>query len=101
MNNNIAIQLFEGNRIRIVWDAEAEKYWFSIVDVVQALTESTDGRKYWNKLKQRLKAEGNESVTNCHQLKLPSSDGKITKPMSLIWNKSCVSVTADIQIDTI
>lgn len=76
MNDNIAIQLFEGNKIRIVWDAEAEKYWFSIVDVVQVLTESTDGRKYWNKLKQRLKAEGNESVTNCHQLKLPSSDGK-------------------------
>ena len=76
MNDNIAIQLFEGNQIRIVWDAEAEKYWFSIVDVVQALTESVDGRKYWNKLKQRLKAEGNESVTNCHQLKLPSSDGK-------------------------
>ena len=76
MNDNIAIQLFEGNKIRIVWDAEAEKYWFSIVDVVQVLTESTDGRKYWNKLKQRLKVEGNESVTNCHQLKLPSSDGK-------------------------
>ena len=76
MNDNISIQLFEGNKIRIVWDAEAEKYWFSIVDVVQVLTESADGRKYWNKLKQRLKAEGNESVTNCHQLKLPSSDGK-------------------------
>ena len=48
---------------------------FSIVDVVKVLSESADGRKYWNKLKQRLKAEGNESVTNCHQLKLPSSDG--------------------------
>ena len=76
MNDNIAIQLFEGNQIRIVWDAEAEKYWFSIVDVVQVLTESADGRKYWNKLKQRLKAEGNESVTNCHQLKLQAADGK-------------------------
>ena len=52
MNDNMAIQLFEGNKIRIVWDAEAEKYWFSIVDVVQVLTESADGRKYWNKLKQ-------------------------------------------------
>ena len=70
MNDNIAIQLFEGNQIRIVWDAEAEKYWFSIVDVVQVLTESVDGRKYWNKLKQRLVEEGNETVTNCHQLKL-------------------------------
>ena len=76
MNDNIAIQLFEGNQIRIVWDAEAEKYWFSIVDVVQVLTESVDGRKYWNKLKQRLVEEGNETVTNCHQLKLPAADGK-------------------------
>ena len=72
----LAIQLFENKQIRVVWDAEKEKYYFSIVDVVQVLTESVDGRKYWNKLKQRLKAEGNESVTNCHQLKLPASDGK-------------------------
>ena len=76
MNDNIAIQLFEGKQVRVVWDAENEKYWFSIVDVVQVLTDSADGRKYWNKLKQRLVAEGNESVTNCHQLKLPASDGK-------------------------
>ena len=76
MDDNIAIQLFEGNKIRIVWDVEAEKYWFSIVDVVQVLTDSTDGRKYWNKLKQRLVEEGNETVTNCHQLKLPAADGK-------------------------
>lgn len=76
MENNLAIQLFENKQIRVVWDAEKEKYYFSIVDVVQVLTESVDGRKYWNKLKQRLKAEGNESVTNCHQLKLPASDGK-------------------------
>ena len=72
----LAIQLFENKQIRVVWDAEKEKYYFSVVDVVQVLTESVDGRKYWNKLKQRLKAEGNESVTNCHQLKLPASDGK-------------------------
>ena len=76
MNDNIAIQLFEGKQVRVVWDAELAKYWFSIVDVVQVLTDSADGRKYWNKLKQRLVAEGNESVTNCHQLKLPASDGK-------------------------
>ena len=76
MDNQFAIQLFEQQQVRIVWDAEAEKYYFSIVDVVQILTDSADGRKYWNKLKQRLKAEGNESVTNCHQLKLPASDGK-------------------------
>ena len=79
MDNNFAVQLFEGSRIRVVWDAEAEKYWFSIVDVVQVLTESVDGRKYWNKLKQRLSEEGSELVTNCHQLKLPASDGKSYK----------------------
>ena len=76
MDNQFAIQLFEQQQVRIVWDAEVEKYYFSIVDVVQILTDSADGRKYWNKLKQRLKEEGNESVTNCHQLKLPAADGK-------------------------
>ena len=69
MNDNFAIQLFEGKKVRIVWDEEQEKYYFSVVDIVQVLTDSADGRKYWNKLKQRLKEEGNESVTNCHQLK--------------------------------
>jgi len=68
----LAIQLFENKQIRIVWDAEKEKYYFSIVDVVQVLTESVDGRKYWNKLKQRLKVEGNESVTIRHQLNVPN-----------------------------
>ncbi|MBP5504030.1 MAG: hypothetical protein J6Y24_14700 [Bacteroidales bacterium] len=77
MEQNIAIQLFENHKIRVVWDAEKDKYFFSIVDVIQVLTESTDGRKYWNKLKQRLKAEGNETVTNCHQLKLPAEDNKM------------------------
>ena len=76
MEQNLAIQLFENKQVRIVWDAEKEKYYFSIVDIIQVLTDSADGRKYWNKLKQRLKAEGNESVTNCHQLKLPAADGK-------------------------
>ena len=76
MEQNFAIQMFENQKIRVVWDPDAEKYYFSIVDVIQALTDSTDGRKYWNKLKQRLKMEGNETVTNCHQLKLPAADGK-------------------------
>ena len=57
-------------------NAELFAYVISVVDIVQVLTESADGRKYWNKLKQRLLEEGNETVTNCHQLKLPSSDGK-------------------------
>ncbi|MBQ2291436.1 MAG: hypothetical protein II248_04685 [Paludibacteraceae bacterium] len=76
MDNNFAIQLFEDRQVRIVWDAEAEKYYFSIVDVVQILTESTDATAYWRKLKQRLKAEGNETVTSCHALKMPAADGK-------------------------
>ena len=70
------INFFEGKQIRAKWDAALEKYWFSIVDVVAVLTESVDGRKYWNKLKQRLREEGNETVTNCHQLKMPAADGK-------------------------
>ena len=69
MNDNFAIQLFEGKKVRIVWDAEQEKYYFSVVDIVQALTESADARTYWKVLKNRLKKEGNESVTNCNQLK--------------------------------
>ena len=77
-----SIQLFDNKRIRTQWDAEKEKWYFSVVDIVEVLTGSVDyqtARKYWNKLKQRLREEGNESVTNCHQLKLPASDGKYYK----------------------
>lgn len=79
MNDNFAIQLFENKQIRVVWDAEKEKYYFSVVDIVRVLTESADyqtARKYWKVLKGRLLKEGNESVTNCYQLKLPAADGK-------------------------
>ena len=69
-------KIFKNETIRTVWDKETEKYYISVVDIVSAISESKDGRKYWNKLKQRLKEEGNESVTKCHQLKLKSSDGK-------------------------
>ena len=69
-------KLFNNETIRTVWDNEQEKYFISVVDIVGVISKSKDGRKYWNKLKQRLKEEGNESVTNCHQLKLKSSDGK-------------------------
>ena len=69
-------KLFNNETIRTVWDKEKEKYFISVVDIVGVVSESKDGRKYWNKLKQRLKEEGNESVTNCHQLKLKSADGK-------------------------
>ena len=70
------IQLFEDQKIRVAWDAEREEWYFSIVDVVTVLTNSTDPTAYWRKLKQRLKAEGNESVTNCHALKMRAADGK-------------------------
>lgn len=69
-------KIFNNETIRTVWDKEEEKYYISIVDIVGVISESKDGRKYWNKLKQRLKEEGNETVTNCHQLKLKAQDGK-------------------------
>jgi hypothetical protein len=75
-DNNLALRLFEGEQVRFVWDEEKETYYFSVVDIVRILTESADATAYWRKLKQRLKEEGNETVTNCHALKLPAADGK-------------------------
>ena len=80
MTKKQAIQLFQERKVRTVWDDQEEKWYFSIVDVCGVLTDSKDAltaRKYWNKLKQRLKDEGNETVTNCHQLKLRAADGKM------------------------
>ncbi len=75
------IKLFNDKKIRVEWDEDKEEWFFSIVDVIAVLTENDfqTARKYWNKLKERLKKEGNESVTNCHQLKLLASDGKYYK----------------------
>ena len=73
------IQKYNGWRVRSVWDDLREEWWLSVVDVVGVLTEQPEtlkSRKYWNKLKQRLKEEGSELVTNCHQLKMTSVDGK-------------------------
>lgn len=69
--------LFEGKEIRSVWDAEKEEYYFSVVDVISALTESPEPRKYWSVLKTRLKKEGSEVTTNCSQLKMVAPDGKL------------------------
>ena len=80
MTKKQEIQLFEERKVRTIWDDEHEKWYFSIVDVVAVLTEQSDmlkARKYWNKLKQRLLEEGNQTVTNCHQLKLKAADGKM------------------------
>ena len=71
------IQLFEDKRIRAAWDAKNEEWLFSIVDVVEVLTESKNAGAYWRKLKERLKAEGNQTVTNCHGLKMTAADGKM------------------------
>ena len=72
-----AVQLFENKQSRTLWDETAEKWWFSVVDIVAVLTESVDSTAYWRKLKQRLKEEGNETVTNCHGLKMTAPDGKM------------------------
>ena len=71
------IQKFEERSIRTAWDEEREEWYFSVVDVIAVLTESIDPAAYWRKLKQRLKAEGNETVTNCHGLKMRAMDGKM------------------------
>ncbi len=77
MTKESAIQLFEQKQVRSVWDSEHEKWYFSIVDVVGILSESIDTQAYWRKLKQRLKEEGNQTVTNCHALKMKAADGKM------------------------
>ena len=76
MQQHSAIQLFEGLQIRVIWDDEQEKYFFSIVDVIKVLTDTPNARKYWSVLKTRLRKEGSELATNCSQLKMPSADGK-------------------------
>ena len=70
------IQMFEDKKIRTAWDEEKEEWYFSVVDVVSVLTDSKDPTAYWRKLIQRLKSEGNETVTNCHGLKMTAADGK-------------------------
>lgn len=77
MTRHNQIQIFEAKKVRTVWDDAEEKWYFSIVDVVAVLTDSVDPTAYWRKLKQRLKAEGNETVTTCHGLKMKAPDGKM------------------------
>ena len=84
MTQRHKIQLFEEKKVRTAWDDQEEKWYFSIVDVCGVLTDSDyqTARKYWNKLKQRLKEEGNETVTNCHQLKFKAPDGSSSSASS-------------------
>ena len=80
MSQQQLVQAFDAHKVRIIWDDQQEKYYFSIVDVVQVLTEQDDfqlARNYWKVLKNRLLKEGNETVTNCNQLKMPAPDGKM------------------------
>lgn len=80
VENNQELEYFFDDKVRKVWHKQEEEWYFSIVDVCQVLTDSADGRKYWNKLKQRLNQDGSELVTNCHQLKMKSpKDGKMYK----------------------
>lgn len=76
---NQSLQLFEESKLRTLWDEDQEKWYFSIVDTISVLTESVAPAAYWRKLKQRLKDEGNETVTNCHGLKMQASDGKMRR----------------------
>ena len=73
------IKVFENRQVRTLWNAEEEEWYFSVIDVVAVLTNSTNPRKYWSVLKTRLKAEGSELATNCSQLKMQSADGKYYK----------------------
>lgn len=77
MTKENAIKLFQDQRVRVHWDNEDEKWYFSIVDVIGLLTNSVNPNAYWRKLKERLKKEGNETVTNCHGLKMTAADGKM------------------------
>lgn len=79
MAENTRIKLFEDKKVRTIWDEEAEEWYFSVVDVVAVLTESPNPRKYWSVLKTRLKTEGSQLATNCSQLKMPATDGKMYK----------------------
>ena len=77
MSKQEIVKIFGERKIRSVWDDEAEKWYFSIVDVMAVLTESENPRNYWDVLKKRLKKDGNQTVTNCNQLKLRAADGKM------------------------
>ncbi len=77
MTKETAIKLFQDQRVRVEWNSDQEKWYFSIVDVIAVLTKSVNPQAYWRKLKERLRKEGNETVTNCHGLKMKAADGKM------------------------
>ena len=77
MKKQDTIKIFENKKVRTIWDEKEQKWYFSVTDIIQILTESVDAAAYWRKLKQRLKTEGNETVTNLHGLKMLAADGKM------------------------
>ena len=96
------IQLFDNAKIRVAWDDEKEKYFFSVVDVLHVLTDSANPQTYWRVLKKRLLDEGNETVTNCNALKLPSADGKM-RLTDVAWGAKeggNVAKAARLQLET-
>ena len=86
MSQDIQIQLFENAKVRYLWDEEKQQYFFSVVDVIQVLTDSSNPQTYWRVLKKRLSDEGNETVTNCNALKMPAPDGKMLRDKQYITN---------------
>lgn len=104
MSKHTDIKLFEDRKVRSVWDQEMERWYISIVDVVSVLTDSIDPNAYWRKLKQRLKEEGNETVTNYHGLKMPAPDGKMrltdVADTELILSMLAEASTTDISAAT-
>ena len=77
MTKRNQIQIFNEKKVRTGWDSDTEEWYFSVIDTIEILTDSPDPSAYWRKLKQRLKAEGNETMTNCHRLKLQAAEGKM------------------------
>ena len=107
MTKKQEIQIFENKKVRTAWDSETEQWYFSIVDIVAILTESVDPQAYWRKLKQRLKNEGNETVTTCHALKMISADGILphrrTRPWkcsAIRWNASAINLSTFLSMNT-
>ncbi|MCF6263591.1 MAG: hypothetical protein L3J24_08430 [Xanthomonadales bacterium] len=92
MTKKESLRVFDDSSIRSLWDDEQEEWFFSIVDVVAVLTDSVNPTAYWRKLKERLKKEGNQSVTNCHALKMRAKDGKMRKTDCVSFQRSCVGM---------
>lgn len=91
MKKQDAIKIFEDKKVRTLWNGEHEKWYLSVIDVVEVLTDSQNPGKYWSVLKTRLKAEGSQLATNCSQLKMQSSEGKYYKTDVLTLNSFSVS----------